>query len=547
MELRVKEQNMEQANPFGTAYIQDYDSISSFFHYSPYREESFKERLDELNNRNYNRKDLARVIRKFHSKWEISEKVEENINKLEQPNSVVVIGGQQAGLLLGPLYTLHKVITILQLAKQKEEELSSPVIPLFWIAGEDHDYLEVNHVYTPRREGTLLDKLTLVESENDKGNKKSLSHRLLPKEEVQDWVNQFFEQQLETEFTAELREGLGESIAKSTTFVDFFANIVNTVFSRYGLLMIDSGDKEFRGLQSDIFIQIIENYELIDQEVRASMERVKEAEYTPQVQVGEHPALLFIYENQERLLLEKVGAELFQTKDGQYSFTKDKLLQLAQEEPWRLSNNVITRPFMQESLFPTLAFVGGPGEIAYWALYKSYFEQFSMNMPILAPRISMTLIEKPIAKIMTKREIPLEAVGSSFDHFRSEWLKQQDDRELEESFALVKKEIERIYAPLLEKVTTIPGIDQLGQKNLNKIIEQVDFLEKRSIAAFNSQHDASIRQLDKVEQALYPQKNLQERVVNPFIYINKHGMVLVDQLVNQPLSVNGKHKWIYIE
>lgn len=221
MELRVKEQNMEQANPFGTAYIQDYDSISSFFHYSPLREESFKERLDELNNRNYNRKDLARVIRKFHSKWEISEKVEENINKLEQPNSVVVIGGQQAGLLLGPLYTLHKVITILQLAKQKEEELSSPVIPLFWIAGEDHDYLEVNHVYTPRREGTLLDKLTLVESEDDKGNKKSLSHRLLPKEEVQDWVNQFFEQQLETEFTAELREGLGESIAKSTTFVDF--------------------------------------------------------------------------------------------------------------------------------------------------------------------------------------------------------------------------------------------------------------------------------------------------------------------------------------
>lgn len=547
MELRVKEQEMRQANPFGTAYTQDYNSISSFFHYSPYREESYRERLDELNNRKYNREALARVIRSFHSKWEISEQVEENITKLELPNSVVVIGGQQAGLLLGPLYTLHKIITILQLAKQKEEELNTPVVPLFWIAGEDHDYLEVNHVYTPRAEGTLLDKLTLTSSEDDMSQKKSLSHRQLPKQEVQEWLNQFFEQQHETEFTTELRKDINESLSNSTTFVDFFANIVNHVFSRYGLLMIDSGDKEFRGLQSHIFIQIIENYDLIDKEVRDSIERVKVAEFTPQVQVGEHPALLFIYEDQERLLVEKVGEDLFQTKDGQHSYTTEQLILIAREKPWLLSNNVITRPLMQESLFPTLAFVGGPGEIAYWALYKSYFEMFNMSMPILAPRISMTLIEKPIAKIMAKREIPLEDVVSRFDHFRSDWLKQQDDRKLEETFDQVKREIERIYAPLLEKVTTIPGIDQLGGKNLNKIIEQVDFLEKRSIAAFISQHEASIRQLDKVEQALYPQQNFQERVFNPFTYINKHGMVLVEQLVNLPLSVNGKHKWIYIE
>jgi bacillithiol biosynthesis cysteine-adding enzyme BshC len=547
MELRVKEQEMRQSNPFGTAYIQDYDSISSFFHYSPYREESFKKRLDELNSRNYNREDLARVIRSFHSKWEISEKVEENISKLKLPNSVVVVGGQQAGLLLGPLYTLHKIITILQLAKQKEEALNTPVVPLFWIAGEDHDYLEVNHVYTPRAEGTLLDKLTLTDSEADKNLKKSLSHRLLPNQEVQDWVNQFFEQQPETEFTTELRKDLDEFLSNSSTFVDFFASIINHFFSRYGLLMIDSGDKEFRGLQSHVFIQIIENYELIDQEVRASIERVKEANFTPQVHVGDHPALLFIYENQERLLVEKVEDDLFQTKDGQYSYTTDQMIRIAREEPWLLSNNVITRPLMQESLFPTLAFVGGPGEIAYWALYKSYFEQFNMSMPILAPRISVTLIEKPIAKIIAKREIPLQDVVSRFDHFRSEWLKQQDDRKLEETFEQVKREIERIYAPLLEKVTTIPGIDQLGDKNLSKIIEQVDFLEKRSIAAFTSQHEATIRQLDKVEQALYPQQNLQERVFNPFTYINKHGMVLVEQLVNLPLSVNGKHKWIYIE
>jgi uncharacterized protein YllA (UPF0747 family) len=89
-------------------------------------------------------------------------------------------------------------------------------------------------------------------------------------------------------------------------------------------------------------------------------------------------------------------------------------------------------------------------------------------------------------------------------------------------------------------------MDQLGEKNLAKILEQVDFLEKRSIASFSSQHEAALRQFDKVEQALYPQNKLQERVYNPFTFFNKHGMVLLEQLVELPLAVNGKHKWIYI-
>jgi bacillithiol biosynthesis cysteine-adding enzyme BshC len=551
MKLRVEEQSMNQINPFGTAYIQDFASISSFFHYSPYEGESFKERLNDLDQRDFKRKELAQVIRQFQSKWGLSQKAEENLHKLEQPGSVVVIGGQQAGLLLGPLYSLHKVITILQLAKQKEEELNIPVVPVFWIAGEDHDFQEVNHVYTPRSTGTLMDKLTLTVKEsqevrNQESDKKSLSHRALPKQEVHEWLGHFFEHQPETEFTHEIKEELEHLIKDSDTYVDYFAQIMNSFFSKYGLLMIDSGNPELRKQQSDVFIKMIENYDLINQHVRDSMEQVKKQGFDPQIQVGNHPALLFIYEQGERLLLEKVGDDCFQTKDGKYSYSQEQLLQVAQKEPWLLSNNVITRPFMQESLFPTLAFVGGPGEISYWALYKSYFEQFNIKMPILAPRISVTLIEKPIANILTKRQIPLDVIFDHFDQFRQDWLKQQDEFELEESFAEVKGKIKDVYDPLMEKVKGIPGMEQLGEKNLTKILEQVEFLEKRSMASLTSQHEAGLRQFDKIEQALFPQKKLQERVYNPFTFINKHGMVLVDQLVELPLSANGKHKWIYI-
>jgi bacillithiol biosynthesis cysteine-adding enzyme BshC len=547
MKLRVEEQDIAQINPFGTAYIQDFDSISTFFHYSPYEKESFMSRQEDLSQRDFDRKGLARVIRQFQSKWGTTSKIEENIHKLEQSNSMVVIGGQQAGLLLGPLYTLHKVISILQLAKQKEEELGTPVVPVFWIAGEDHDFQEVNHVFTPRATGTFMDKLTLVESPTDQDTQKvSLSYRALPKEDVLQWMADFFEQQPETEFTNDIKENLESWVKASETYVDFFGQVIHSLFSQYGLLMIDSGNRELRKQQGQVFSDIIENYSLIDQHVRRSIDEIKAQGFTPQVQVGEHPALLFIYERGERLLLEKVDDHLFQTKDGQYQYKKDQLLQIAKDKPWMFSNNVITRPFMQESLFPTLAFVGGPGEIAYWSLYKTYFEHFNMKMPILAPRISITLIEKPIAKTLMKREIPLESVLDRFTHFRQDWLKQQDNFELEESFTVIKEKISEVYAPLLDKIKEIPGMDQLGEKNLAKIQEQVEFLEKKSIASFSSQHEAALRQFDKVEQALYPQKKLQERVYNPFTFFNKHGMVLVEQLVELPLAVNGKHKWIYI-
>jgi bacillithiol biosynthesis cysteine-adding enzyme BshC len=544
MTIKVEEYTLPQINPFGTAYLQDYNSVSSFFHYSPYETDAYISRLEEVSNRHFERKALSQVLRNFHKNLGISPQVEENLNKLEDPHSVVVIGGQQAGLLLGPLYTLHKAITILTLASQKEIELGVPVIPVFWIAGEDHDLQEINHVYQPKAETARMEKWILQDSISSQ--KISISQRLLPHKEIEEWIDVFFEGHPETEFTSELKQFIFDCSSKANTYVDFFAKLLNHLFSKYGLLMIDSGNQELRRQESRVFEQVINDYDLIDKKVRLATEEMRRYNYSPQIQMGKYPALLFIYEGGERLLLEKVG-DSFQTKDGHYVYEKHELLTIAQEEPWRLSNNVVTRPFMQENLFPTLAFVGGPGEIAYWALYKTYFEEFGIKMPILAPRISMTLVEKPVSAIIEKKAIPLDAIFSDFQVYRSNWLQEQDQLGLEESFSEIREKIKEMYHPLLEKIISLqPGLETLAEQNLRKIIDQVDFFEKRSTSALGSKFDATLRQFDKVEQGLYPQGKLQERVYNSFTFFNKHGMVLVDRLMECPISVNGKHRLIYI-
>src|SRR5690625_4018058 len=122
-------------------------NIMSFFDYDPYSQ--FRERVEDVKQRHYDRGHLTDVLHEINSRWDAPRTTIDNIERLKEENSTVVIGGQQAGLLTGPMYTINKVISIIQFAKQKEKELGIPVIPVFWIAGEDHDFDEINHVFLP--------------------------------------------------------------------------------------------------------------------------------------------------------------------------------------------------------------------------------------------------------------------------------------------------------------------------------------------------------------------------------------------------------------
>lgn len=544
MNFVIKEAYLKKTNQFAHDYEQGLSKAQEFFHYAPFEQASYHKRAMDLAERTFLRQELAEVIRNHLERWgNLSPKQEEALERLASEDSLVVIGGQQAGLLLGPLYTIYKALTIIQTAREQEKLLGKPVIPVFWIAGEDHDYQEINHVYIPRTDGSRMDKFILEDREE---TKLAISCRKLDKEAIKNWLESLRKSFPETEFTATLFEQVEVELAQSVTFVDFFARLMNRSFAQHGLLMIDSANQSLRKLESEVFVQIIRHYDRIFALVRQAVDRMTKEGYTPQITIGEHPALLFIFEQGARLLLEKRGSH-FQTKDGMYTYTEEELIQIAEETPWKLSNNVITRPFMQESLFPTLAFVAGPGEIAYWALYKDYFTELGLNLPIVVPRISITLVERPIASILERRGITFQDVFDDFKQYRENWLAEQDKLDLAAEFKEVREEISHLYAPLIEKIGLIElGLKELGEKNLAKIMEQVNYLEKRTMAANKRQHEAALRQFDKVEQALYPHGSLQERVYSPYYFFNKHGFGLVDRLLEQTLEINGKHKFIYL-
>lgn len=536
--------SLPAANRFATDYLAGSAELQSFFHYNFKNNDEYTHRLDELKNRTFMRNELADHIQSFMSRYAHSDKIRSNIEKLRQENSVAVIGGQQAGILTGPLYTIHKVISILKLAEQKEAELGVPVVPVFWIAGEDHDYQEVNHVYVMNN--NKHEKWIYPEKNLEK---KMISEVCINKDLCYSWVEEIIETYGETKHTKEVLSFALNSLKSAESFVDFFASIIMELFKDSGLLIVDSGNKELRKLEKEYFMKQMNNHLEITAAVLKQQQQTEAAGFPNMIDINENAANLFFYDEEvnERILLQfDPESGSFTGKNGEVSFSFDELHEIANEFPEKLSNNVVTRPLMQEWLFPTLAFIGGPGEIAYWAELKLVFEHFGLKMPPLVPRLNITILERSIETDLEELNLDLkEVLISGTGQHELKFIDSLKDREVEELFENLKSMLAEQYSNVREKSNGIdPVLLPLLEKNEAILMKQISFMEGKIVEAVCRKHDHILRKFTRVENALRPGGSPQERVWNPFFYLNKYGLSFVSDLLGLHFEFDGSHKII---
>lgn len=531
-------------NRFATDYLAQTPDIAQFFHYRYQEPINYTERAQELKKRAFQREELAEHIEQYMAKFPTSQEVKKSLEKLRDQNSVVVIGGQQAGVLTGPLYTIHKVISIISFAKQQEDELGIPVVPVFWIAGEDHDYMEVNHIYAEVNH--KIDKWTYPQLVLEK---KMVSDIQINKEQCYLWVQQIIESFGETEHTNHLLKFTHQAIERSQTLVDFFSCIIMELFKEFGLLIIDSGDKQLRFLERDCFLKQIKDGQKITELVFQQQKELARFGFYPSIDMKENAANIFYndVETNSRILLEySPEKQLFIGKNSSVQFSFDQLIQLAEEQPDRLSNNVVTRPLTQEWLFPTLAFIAGPGEIAYWSELKQVFEHFNLRMPPIVPRLNITLLERSIETDLQDLSFSLEAVlKNGVNDYKEEYLQTVKNPELDHLFIELRNELTDFYQRIEAKTKEIDkGLSPLIKKNEDLSQKQVRFLEDKINDSLYQKHGVILRKMDRIGNALRPNGSPQERILNPFYYINKYGFDFVKQLVTINYQFDGTHKVI---
>ncbi|MBB3906267.1 bacillithiol biosynthesis cysteine-adding enzyme BshC [Anoxybacteroides rupiense] len=542
--MEIYEFPLQATTSLASDYIAGTFPMDAGFAYDVRAEDVFAKRLSDLSRRTYPRQRLVDHLLSYHQALQASERTMANIQKLLNPSSVVVIGGQQTGLLTGPLYTIYKMMTIIQLAKEQEEQLGVPVVPVFWMAGEDHDIAEVDHVYVVDQ--GKIKKHTYPHAVREK---RMVAQLPIDRQICIEWIQQVIETYGETETTDKLLHFLENCVEQANTFVDFFAQIVLRLFASEGLVVVNAADESLRVVESEFFASLIERYSEVTEAVIYQQKRLEELGYRKTLDIHPRSANLFYYDGKERLLLEaEENGEYFRSKKNEIVWKKEELLQMAKRSPHQLSNNVVTRPLMQEFLFPTLAFIAGPGEIAYWAELKEAFSLFGYAMPPVVPRFNITLVERSIDTDL--REVGMtvfDVLQGQIEQAKSEWYARQVQYPLDEMIARAKEEIEEIHRPLREIGVEIDrGLTDVLAKNAAFIQSQIDFLHQTLHRSIERKYEVELRKFARIEMSLFPNQAPQERVWNIFYYINKYGFDFVERLMNVKYKWNGLHKIVYL-
>ena len=539
--MSVKSIRLNDRNLLASDYVKG--KLRDFFTYQPFA--PLNDRIEHLRTRTYPRNELVSLLTETNKHWGADESTLQQIERLKYDDAVVVVGGQQAGLFTGPLYTVHKIISIIKFAKQQEEKLNVPVIPLFWIAGEDHDYDEINHIYTISNNDLNKRKI-----QQEEWIKRSISDIELDKELLELWIKQVLNDLIETEHTKSLVTKILHQAEKSVTFVDFFARIVFELFRDEGIVLLDSANEQLRQLESEWFEKLIKQQAQITQAVYNTAQQIHQSGYSVQVDVERNDGNLFYHDEQnERILLVRENSNWI-GKNNEVLFTTEELLAIAKNEPQRLSNNVITRPLMQEAMLPTLAFIAGDGEISYWALLKDAFKEFDekFTMPPVIPRLSITLINERIDKLLNERSLDEDyIVNNGCKMLKLNWLSTQKNPPVNLIFEEAKANVAEIHKPLQELALSI-GPDLLGEaeRNLRNILEEISYLEQKTLQHIKRKYSFELDQFQEINLALRPKNSLQERVLNVFSFLNECGESFIKELIELDLSVTEDHQLIYL-
>lgn len=538
--MELETLTLPQTNNVLQAYTNNQQFQQEYFDY-PVTAQAYKARWQELEQRTYDRTNVAAIVRAFMEPFGISEQTETHLQELAQ-NAVVVIGGQQAGLLTGPLYSVHKAITVILLAKKQREELQVPVVPIFWVAGEDHDLNEINHVYT-EEDGNAVKR----QYEERFVLKVAASDATYNQQELAKFVQKIFAQFGETAYTKPLLADVLEAVYQETTFTKFFVHLMNQLFKKEGLLFIDSAYKPLRELEAPFFVKLIDHAKEVSHSVVQREQRFEKEGFKRPVDAQLNAANVFYMHETGRQLLTWNG-EYFENDASGIRFSKEQLIEIATNAPWLLSNNVVTRPLMQDYVFPVLAFVGGPGELAYWALLKDAFHILHMKMPIFVPRISMTIVTKQVEKAMKSLNVTVEQVmNGQLNDDKRQFVESIQDEQFTSTIEHIQQSLTQQYEELFnlseEKDQTF---QQLVEKNLQFHLQQLQFLLQKEQAFGMLRQSTVLRQYSLLEGHLFPNGGLQERTYTPYMLLNEYGLSLIDRLLEAPLKLNEEHQIVFL-
>lgn len=486
---------------------------------------------------------LCDALEEMNRKFDAGEETFENIALLREPDTVAVVTGQQAGLFTGPLYTIYKALSAIKMTECLRDR-GFKVVPVFWVATEDHDFEEVSKTFVLNRTGDL------AELKNEP--KRCYEHHPVGfvklDETIEATVEELFTDIFPTEFTGELRSLIVESWKPRNYFGDAFAKLMMRLLGKYGLIVLCPLDKRLKQLASPVYVDAIrKSSEIVDALRKRSDELVAEG-YHAQVLIGEDYFPLFWQaRDHTRNALKKSEKGTFRTKDNSREFTLDELAEVATREPSRFSPSVVLRSVVQDYLLPTVCYFGGAAEIAYFAQSGEVYRILDRPLTPIFHRQSFTIVESKHAKTLEKYDLTIKDLFAGME----ELLPGIVERHLNQDSAMLFADVEeKINTELNRLDQDLSQIDASLAENLakrrRKIIYHISALRHKFHRVQVRKDETINRQIATMFAALLPNKHLQERSLNITYFLDRYGMYFTDWLY-QAIDLDDKaHRIVYL-
>lgn len=423
-----------------------------------------------------------------------------NLERFEK-GAIAITTGQQVGLFSGPAYSFYKALTAIQIAEELTQE-GIDAVPLFWMATEDHDLDEVRatnwfadgqlrrfELPAPSNAGQPVGRLRLGESVSE-----------FTREAVAS---------LEKLGDGGMARDLAESYQPEETYGSAFGKLLARLFAKQGLILIEPLDPRLHGVAAPVFRRVAEHR---DDVIAGLLKREKELEgggYDAQVKVTTKNTLLF--------RINGAGREAISESNGTFktsteTWSKDQLVRLIEAEPHTFSPNALLRPVVQDYLFPTAAYVGGPAEISYFAQSEVVYRQILGRMPVLLPRAGFTLVDAKASKLLQKYEMPMEDVWRGPQVVRKRMEAHSIPPGLAESLEHTQKETDRMMEELGKEMGKLDATLLGAVENAkSKISFQVENLRLKAGRALDERNNIIGEHESYLESLLYPNKALQSR------------------------------------
>ena len=525
-------------------YVNNYSRVKDFFVGDFRDEKQWRSSLETVSHRSIDRSSLVQVLLNQNRDYHCGVKTLANIDLLLNENTFAIITGQQVGLFSGPLYALYKTLTAIKLAERLSQQYPDyNFVPVFWLEGEDHDIEEVSSFSFFDSSNELL-RLQYQYEDKTGGKNIGAVGELHFDDSIVTLFDSLRQSLLPTEFSPKVIELFETAYQKGMTFSRAFIHLFSVLLEDSGLIFFDPHNLATKNILTPIFEHELKNVSRTCQLIVTQSELVEQQYHA---QVKPRSVNLFMFHNGGRYALEP-HPEGFSLKGTRKTFSIDEVLGILRTDPNLFSPNVVLRPICQDYLFPTLAYVAGPSEVAYFAQFKLLYEHFDIPEPIIYPRASATIVEERIRKVIDKFSLRIEDFFGDIDLLKGRVASTISDFKVEELFSNTFGTVSESLTSLKSGLESIdPTLVPAMENTLTRMQAALSTLKEKTIAAQKRQHDISLRQLDRVSINLFPHSNLQEREMNIIYYLNKYGLEFLRWLRGELVIDKFMHQIVNLE